>query len=268
MAMNNAESIYPDEISDFGREVNHIINMNNNPDKESKNYGFSMAPHFGLRLSGDFIAGVAANSYADGMNDEDVELYLYKINKGGFVCQKISVMFDEELEEREEAEVTWKTVDNHDAIKKFFGQGWLAQELYLKADIDNAEEVVSGAGEDCGDQYRQITVRRDKKPSLRFFGMSLGSISFKHEYDYDYEETLELFIMPNGQYVCKSIEVGVHEGELDHYYAEACEDYEGIHNFFKHRAGNDEATEWIASLKNMHNSKLHIEALTNYNLVK
>lgn len=261
--MNNAKTIHLSEIENFGDSFTDILEVDYDPTMGHRAYAFDIAPGYGLRLSGEVLAGVAVAFDVDGMNDSNIELYLYKTAKGRFVCQRIIAKDDD----AEVPQIDWQVAENDSTIKAFFGQGWIAQELYLKANIDNTEEVVSGAGEDCGDQYQLITVRRDDKPSLKFFGMSLGSINYRHEYDYDYEETLELFIMPNGQYVCKSVEIGVHEGELNHYYAKACKDYKGIRDFFKNKAGSDEAVVWVSSLKNMHNSKAHIEAITDYNLV-
>ena len=242
--MNNALLSKPDEFERFGEEVTDILEVDYIPNMGLSSYGFSAAPNYGLRLSGKVIAGLSVAFDVDGMNNSDVELYLYKTVKDRFVCQRITA----KDEEGAAPKVDWQVVENETSIKAFFGQGWIAQELYLMANIDNTELIASGVGKNLGDQYEEVIVRRDGKPSLRFFGKSLAFLTYNHEYDYDYEETLELFIMPNGKYVCKSEQIGVHKGELDHFYGKVCKDYKAIREFFKYKQGSDEAVSWVGSL--------------------
>lgn len=64
-------------------------------------------------------------------------LALYKTNSNKFVCNRINGSMWQGEKEFSDAVVC----ENFDDVKKFFGQTWLAKELYDEADIDNFIEI-------------------------------------------------------------------------------------------------------------------------------
>lgn len=96
-----------------------------------------------IRFSGELIASASSSdnramgSSYSGVTGRWTELELYKTKGGKFVCHTI----ERTRWQGERDRCSGKVCDTIDDVIEFFGQDWLAQELYDEAKIDNAIEV-------------------------------------------------------------------------------------------------------------------------------
>jgi hypothetical protein len=96
-----------------------------------------------IRVTGELVA-IAADSDNEAMgssyNGETgrwTEMTLYKTKRGKFVCHQIERT--RWIGERDR--FSGKVCETSEDVKEFFGQRWLAKELYEKAGISNTLDV-------------------------------------------------------------------------------------------------------------------------------
>lgn len=95
-----------------------------------------------LRFNGELLAAVesshnnASTSYS-GATGRWQELRLYRTTVGRYVCEQV----DNTLWQGERDRTSATVVDTVDEVAAFFGQGWLAKDLYAEAGIEVVETV-------------------------------------------------------------------------------------------------------------------------------
>lgn len=87
-----------------------------------------------IKFCGEEIAAASSNTHS---NFRWSELTLYKTKGGKFICQEIGVTCVDGETDRHSAEIC-ETIDE---VNAFFGNGWLAKELYDNAGFEIVEEV-------------------------------------------------------------------------------------------------------------------------------
>ncbi|MDV6345191.1 hypothetical protein [Nitrosomonas sp. Is37] len=107
--------------------------------------GGSFVPR-GVMFEGELIAHVSSLEVSrlvcKSMGMSNVthweELNLYRTKSGKFVCQRITRTQSPGKYDVYEGEIC----EDYNAVTKFFGDGWLAKELYEEADINASIDLV------------------------------------------------------------------------------------------------------------------------------
>ncbi len=95
-----------------------------------------------LRFKGELLAETSSSPDRgrgdwSGATGRWTELRLYRTQGGKYVCQRIGRAQWQGERDTHEAVVC----ETENEVMEFFGWGWLAKDLYAKAELDAAEEV-------------------------------------------------------------------------------------------------------------------------------
>jgi hypothetical protein len=95
-----------------------------------------------IKFTGEKIASVSssannARSDYSGQRGRCATLNLYQTKGGKFVCERIDFTIWQGEKDRSRA----KVCETEDEVVEFFGNDWLAKELYASADIDTSISV-------------------------------------------------------------------------------------------------------------------------------
>ncbi len=117
------------------------IDINEDSDMKTFTVKIDNAPN--LRFTGELVATTqsfddrsAGRRYSGFVGCWTV-LMLFKTKGGKFICHQV----DRSCLVGHRDLYSGKVCETHEDVKEFFGQGWLAQDLYANANIDNAVEV-------------------------------------------------------------------------------------------------------------------------------
>lgn len=214
---------------------------------KDKFYDFEVMDSMGraIKFSGLYLGGYFGDGSIDTMEGISLDLELYKTNMGHFICERRII--DDEDEGCPDA--VWELVETEEDVISFFGQGWVAHKLYQSVGIDNHEQLSITGVDFSKNDYDEIVVKRDNKSSLKFFGKSIAKTVYQQQYDYGNVQELELFILPNGQFVCVNIVYSSAFDELDNYNAEVVNSYAEVKSFFKFLLDSDSAVAWGKKLQ-------------------
>lgn len=117
------------------------IDINEDSDMQTFTLEIDNAPN--LRFTGELVAttqsfdDMSAGRRYSGFRGCWTELELYKTKGGKFICHQVERSCWVGVRDR----YSGKVCETHEDVKEFFGQGWLAQDLYANANIDNAVDV-------------------------------------------------------------------------------------------------------------------------------
>lgn len=89
-----------------------------------------------IRFTGERIASTTSR-YNQNTNGRWTELALYRTKGGKLICEQIGVTQWQGERDRFSGAIC----DNNEEVIAFFGNGWLAKELYAEADIDTAIDI-------------------------------------------------------------------------------------------------------------------------------
>lgn len=129
-----------------------------------------------------------------------IALYLYRTPYGAYIGKRERGSWIDSSLELVEVEI----LENHSAIKEFFGQGNIAHNLYDSAGIVNCIEVDSRPAADSIIGFNSFTVERTNNVGLSFIGKLLTSCDDSINQLITSTE-MRLYITAEGNFVCADI---------------------------------------------------------------
>ncbi len=194
-----------------------------------------------LRFNGELVGLVNSQdfSYKERLvGANDIKLTLYKTNNSSYVCCR------EQLASIDKPSVSeFQVVENLQQVVYFYGQNELAKLLYVAANIDNSDIIADGYDEKLhGKEFLLMTCSGDNTPDLSFHGKWLDGLEFAN--NSGVFENVNLYGLPNGQFVCWRMIDGKHVIEVSRHAI----NLEGVLFFFKDLQYDNEAKSLYSSL--------------------